>query len=113
MNNSSDFSDDFICDVVKKNRHFLLNEKFEDQVMLKIHAEKKYKSDVLSQLRKSLQFFVGALCLGFGLAVIIVFGDVYSISHTKIVEVLALFFIVVAGILNIENYYRLIGKYVT
>lgn len=112
MKEPNEFSDDFVRNAVKDSRKILSNDSLENQIMLKIYAEKKYKDNVLYQLRRSLQFFIGALFLSLGLMAIIAFGDVYTINNTKIAEVLSLFFIMIIGILNIDNYRRLIGKFV-
>lgn len=108
---SEEFKDDLIRDIVKKGMRSMPNPDFEDQMMLKIQDESAYKKEVSSQLRTSLEFFIGALILGIGLTLVVLFGVVFEQYEIKTMTILALFVMSLIGILNIDNYRRLIKKY--
>lgn len=79
--------------------------------MRKIQDESAYRKQVSSQLKASLQFFVGALIAGVGLTLVVLFDQVFEQYEIKTIAILCLFAIGLIGVLNIDNYRRLIKKY--
>lgn len=111
MNNSKEFPDDSISDFVKANARKYPNKNFEIQMMSMIYAEKKCKDEVCCRLKKSFHFFVSAILLGVGLMVVMILGKLNVNVDAKTFEVLALFVVLIIGMLNLDNYSRLIKKY--
>ncbi len=111
MTESEEFKDDFINEIVKKGARTLPNPQFEDQTMQMIQKELDYKKEVSSQLKTSLQFFVGAFLLGISLILAMLIGKIFGQYDIKTIAILALFATCVIGILNLDNYHRLINKY--
>lgn len=107
---SEEFKDDLIRDIVKTGARTLPNVNFEDQMMLAIQAEVDYKQKVAAQLKTSLRFFLVALLSGVILTLVILFDATLG-EYINILTVLTLFLIIVFGVLNINNYRRLIRKY--
>ena len=108
---SEEFKDDLIRGIVRKGARTLPDANFEDQMMLKIQNELDYKNEVSSQLKTSLRFFVGALLSGISLMLVVLFGKVFAQYEIKTIAILALFVMSLVGILNVNNYQRLIKKY--
>ncbi|MEM9299217.1 MAG: hypothetical protein AAGA64_12620 [Bacteroidota bacterium] len=108
-----EFKDDFIKAVVAKGSRRMPNDDFENQLMSKIQAANDYKKEVSVKLMLSLKFFVGALVLGLIMILSLLFERVTFSYNLKHMAVGALFIIALMGILNIENYKRLIRKYST
>ena len=103
--------DDLIGDIVRNGARTLPSADFENQVMRKIQMELDHKNEVTSQLRTSLRFFLGALLTGTGLLVVVLFGQVFTQFGGSTFAILALFILGLVGIMNIENYKRIIRNY--
>ncbi len=108
---SEEFKDDFIKRIVRTEARPFPNANFENEMMLNIQSESAYKKEVSTQLRTSLKFFVGALLSGIVLTLFILSGEVFDQYEIKTTAILALFVLVLVGVLNIDNYQRLIKKY--
>lgn len=105
------FKDDFIKSAIQTSQRRLPNDAFEDETMLRIEAEIMYKSEVSIQLKKSLRFFTSALLTGIFLIVFILLGNISSFYSSKTIFIVALLAIAIMGVLNFDNYRRLIRKY--
>lgn len=111
MRESEEFKDDFIRAVVAKGARKIPNADFEEQVMLKVNEVVNYKKEVSSKLALSFRSFLGALLLGVALMLSILLDKVRFSYDLKYVAVMSLFVITVIGVLNIDNYKRLLNKY--
>ena len=111
VDNLEGFKDDLISDVVKKGVRALPNAYFEDRMMRKIQAEVDCKNEVVARLKISLMFFVGAIFSGLVSVLVILFGEVFEQYDVKTITILSLFVIGVFGILNIDNYRRIISTF--
>ncbi len=111
MKEQEEFKDDFISDIIKNGSRTLPNDNFENQMLLKLASKSNYKKEVSRMLVLSMRLFVVGLILGSMLIVSLLFGESIFQFNNKTLVVIALFAIVVIGILNIENYKRIINKY--
>jgi hypothetical protein len=111
MKESEEFKDDLIKEAVKMGARSLPNTLFEDQMMLKIKADENCKAEVSTQLKLSVRFFVGAMLTGALLALVVLFGGLLGEYNVKTISILSLFAVGVIGVLNMDNYSRLISKF--
>ncbi|GGZ94319.1 hypothetical protein [Algibacter mikhailovii] len=107
MKELEEFKDDLISDFVKSGVKTMINDDFENSMMLKIKAEIDYKKEVSSYLKKSLSFFLIALFSGLIFMFSLLFGE-YII---KSITILILFAFSIFGFLCIDNYRIIIKKY--
>lgn len=110
MTNEQEFTDALLSNLVKDAAK-PLNNNFDDQLMSKIYAEENYRNEVSSLLKTSLRFFLGAICLSVGMLIAALLGKVDVIANIQTLEVLALLVVLTIGILNFDNYKRLINRY--
>lgn len=108
---SEEFKDELIKSIVKESERSMPNPDFEFQMMLRVQQESAYKKEVAFELRTSVRFFQGALFAAFGLTLASLFGELFVQHYGKTIAVLALFVIAIVGVLNLDNYQRLIKKY--
>lgn len=111
MTETEESKDDLIRELVKGGARTLPNAHFDNQVMLEIQREINHKNEVATHLRASMHFFLGALVSGVGLLLIILFNHVLDQNDLKILIILMLFGACVIGILNVDNYRRLINNH--
>ena len=107
----NEFKDEFIREVVRKGARKMPNHNFEDQMMSIILASNNYKSEVSARLMLSLKFFIGAMVLGLVMIFSLLLEHVSFSVNLKYMAIGALFVTLVIGILNIDNYKRLLRKY--
>ncbi len=108
---SEEFKDDFIKEIIVKGKRPLPNTDFDNKVMLKIASANAYKEEIAAKLMLSLKYFIMALVIGLALGLFLLIDKVSLGLDLTYIGVLGLFILSVAGILNVDNYKRLLNKY--
>lgn len=111
MENQEEFNDEMLGKYVKMSTKTLPNEEFEHQLMSRITDELAYKQEVLTQLKLSFRIFITALIAAIILMITVMLHQVLDSFWVEVAAIAILFVGGVIGILNIDNYRRLIRKY--